>query len=136
MSKFVFKEAPDVDYYVLWSSIVEAPAATGSREEMLTILRRDSDRYLREDAPYHPDRRMERCDETGTTSLWVATASAESAEFAAHGHPEEGSWADDTYIYRQQGVLTRKALFELCHRTDEDDEADVSDLLKPFEDPR
>ena len=134
MPQFIYKEAPDVDYYVAWSSIVEAPAYTGTRAEMLAHLRRESDPYLNEDAPHHPDRRMERCDATGTTSMWVAKASEESAEFAAHGHPEEGSWEDDTYIYRQQGVLTRANLFVLAHRTDEDDEADVSDLLTPFDD--
>jgi len=134
MARFIYKEAPDVDYYVEWSSVVDAPTMTGTRAQMLAYTQQSSDPYLREDAPHHPERRLERCDETGTTSMWIATSSAESPEFAAKGYPEDGSWADDSYIYHQEGSLTRANLFELCHRLDADPSADVSDLLKPFED--
>ena len=58
---------------------------------MLANISRASDPYLRDDAPHHPERRMERVDATGTSSLWVAAA-AEESEFAAHGYPEQGSW--------------------------------------------
>ena len=138
MGTFIYKEAPDVDYYVGWSSVVDAPVWTGNRAETLAYLRRDSDPYLRDDAPHHPERRLERADATGTTSLWVTRASAESAEFAAHGYAEDGSWEDDSFIYQQQGTLTRANLFVLAHRLDTADvgmsDVDVSDLLCPFED--
>lgn len=128
------KEAPDVDYYVGWSSVVEAPVFTGDRAAILERLRSESDPYLRDDAPHHPERRLERADATGTTSLWVTKAAEESAQFAAHGYAEDGSWEDDSFIYMQLGVLTRANLFALCHRTDADPEADVTDLLAPFDD--
>jgi hypothetical protein len=128
MPQFIYREAPDVDYYVAWSSVVEAPTFTGTRAEMLTHLQREADPYLREDAPHHPERRLDRADATGTTSLWVETAGMRDK------YPEDGAWDDDTYIYQQQGVLTRAGLFELCHRLDADAQADVSDLLRPFED--
>ena len=128
MPSFIYKEAPDVDYYVEWSSIVEAPSLTGSRAVMLEYLTRSTDPYLREDAPHYPENRLKRCDETGTSSLWVETDGMRDK------YPEEGSWEDDNYIYQQQGTLTRAGLFELCHRLDADDGADVSDLLTPFDD--
>jgi hypothetical protein len=128
MPSFIYKEAPDVDYYVMWSSIVEAPVFTGNRAVMLAYLEQHTDAYLREDAPHHPLRRLERVDTTGTSSLWVENSGMRD-KFA-----EEGSWDDDSYIYKQQGTLTRARLFELCHRTDDDPDADVSDLLVSFED--
>jgi hypothetical protein len=128
MPQFIYKEAPDIDYYVAWSSIVEAPGFTGTRAEMLAHLQRDTDPYLRDDAPHHPERRLERVDETGTSSRWV------ESEGMRDRFAEEGSWEDDSYIYMQRGVLTRAKMFELCHRLDADPDADVSDLLKPFED--
>ena len=135
MPTIVIKEAPDVDYYVGWSSVVDAPVFTGTRNEVLARLRSESDPYLRDDAPHHPERRLERADETGTTSLWVAKAAEESPEFAAHGHAEEGAWDDDSFIYHQEGTLTRANLFVLAHRLDEaEGDIDASDLLQPFED--
>ena len=134
MPTFIYKEAPGADYYVEWSTIVDAPVFTGNRAEMLANISRASDPYLRDDAPHHPERRMERVDATGTSSLWVAAAAEESPEFAAHGYPEQGSWDDDDYIYQQEGVLTRANLFALCHRLDIDHDPDVSDLLRPLGD--
>jgi hypothetical protein len=129
MPSYTFKESPDIDYYVEWSSVVEAPVWTGDRAELLNYLRRKSDPYLREDAPHYPERRLERCDKTGTTALWKGHSGL------VYKHPEEeGAWEDDAYIYQQKGTLTRANLFILCHRTDEDEDADVSDLLVPLED--
>jgi len=128
MPQFIYREAPDVDYYVAWSSVVDGPAFTGNREEMLAHLQQEADPYLREDAPHHPERRMERADATGTSSLWVQN------EGMRDKFPEDGSWEDNTFIYHQQGVLTRANLFVLCHRFDVNPGADVSDLLGPFDD--
>lgn len=128
MPSFIFKESPEVDYYVEWSSVVEAPAFTGSRSVMLERLRESSDSWLREDAPHHPERRLERCDETGTSSMWVEQQGMRDK------YAEEGAWDDDSYIYQQRGVLTRANLFVLCHRTDDDPDADVTDLMTPFDD--
>jgi hypothetical protein len=118
MPSFIYKEAPDVDYYVMWSSVVEAPVMTGNRAVMLAYLE-DHD---------ESEQRLERADATGTSSLWVENSGMRDR------YPEEGSWDDDTYIYKQQGILTRALLFELCHRTDLDPDIDVSDLLASFED--
>ena len=127
MPQFIYKEAPDVDYYVAWSSVVDAQVFTGDRAAMLAHLQRESDPFLREDAPHHPERRLERADATGTTSMWVENSGMRDK------YPEDGSWEDDSYIYLQEGVLTRANLFALCHRQDADPGADVSDLLAPFD---
>lgn len=128
MPQFIYKEAPDVDYYVVWSSVVDAPAFTGNREETLKHIAIGVDEWLREDAPHHPENRMARVDETGTSSMWIAHAGMRDR------YPEDGAWDDDSHIYKQEGVLTRENLFKLCHRLDEDDNADVSDLLTPLDD--
>lgn len=134
MPTIVMKEAPDVDYYVGWSSVAEAPVFGGTRDEVLAYLKRESDPWLRADAPHHPEQRMKRADETGTTSMWVTKAAEESPEFAAHGYPEDGSWEDGSQIYMQRGTVSRANLFILARRVFEDENADVSDLLEPFED--
>lgn len=135
MGKIVIKEAPDVDFYVEWSSIVESWTFAGNRAEMLAHLQRDSDPWLREDAPHHPEQRLRRADETGTTSLWVTRAAEESPEFAAHGYAEDGSWEDETTIYEQRGILSRANIFALVRRqAEQGGDVDVTDLLTPFDD--
>lgn len=132
MGRIVMKESPESDYYVEWSSV--APVYAGTRAEMLAHLQQDTDPWLREDAPHHPEQRMKRCDETGTTSLWVTKANEESPEFAAHGHVEEGCWEDWGQIYMQQGLLDRPNIFVLGRRLLESSDPEVADLLRPFED--
>ncbi len=135
MAGTVLRESPMTDFYCVWSSVVDAPTFVGNRAEVLTYLARESDPWLSADAPHRPENRLARADETGTSSLWVQKAAEESAEFAAHGYPEWGSWADNSYIYQQEGTLTREGLFTLCHRLVEQGEnVEVSDLLTPFED--
>lgn len=134
MPTIVMKEAPDVDYYVGWSSVVDAPVFGGTRDEVLAYLNRESDPWLREDAPHHPEQRLRRADETGTTSLWVTKANAESPEFAAHGHVEEGCWESGPKIYQQRGLVSRANIFVLARRLFDDESADVTDLLTPFDD--
>lgn len=132
MGNIVMKEAPDVDFYVEWSSVVEAPTFAGTRAEMLAHISSGVDPYLRDDAPHHPERRMERVDQTGTSSLWITKANEESPEFAAHGYPEQGSWQSDGEIYQQQGFCPRSRLFDLTRRVMAGE--DPSDLLNPFDD--
>ena len=128
MGSIVLKESPDSDYYVEWSSVVEAPTFAGTRVEMLAHLQRQSDPWLREDAPHHPEQRLRRADETGTTSLWVTEAGMRDK------YPEDGAWDDTPSIYMQRGLVSRANIFAMCHRWERDPNADVTDLLMPFED--
>ena len=54
MSRIVMKEAPDVDYYVEWTSIAEGWTFAGTRADMLTHLSSDADPWLSPEAPHHP----------------------------------------------------------------------------------
>lgn len=120
MPSYVIKVDPHRDEYVYWSDIVEAPAAWGSREEMLAIFGCDSDPWLREDAPHHPLRRMERADEYGTSCRDLG----DGLRFY--------DWSTDSLIYQQQGLISRDDLWALCMRLERS--GDVEDLLRPFDD--
>jgi hypothetical protein len=126
MPKIVIKESPSSDFYVEWSSIAEAPTFAGTRAEMLAHLQRDSDPWLRDDAPHHPAQRLKRCDETGTTSRWVTAAGMRDK------YPEEGAWDDDSFIYQQEGTVTRADVFVLARRLAAGE--DAADLIRPFDD--
>lgn len=115
MGTIVMKESKDSDYYIGWSSIVEAPVWGGTRKGVLT-------------RPGVTEERLLRADETGTSSQWVTAAGMR--DFS----PEEGSWEDDGTIYMQRGLVSRANMFVLTRRVLEDADADVTDLLTPFED--
>lgn len=122
MGTTILKEAPDVDYYIAWSSIVEAPLFGGTRDEILPYLWESDDRKpdrIRETDPSHPENRLKRVDECGTSALW--------------GNPRDGAWGDGGEVYMQRGVVSRANLFVLTRRLGEDEYADVTDLTEPFE---
>jgi len=123
MGTTVMKEAPDVDYYIVWSSEVEAPLCGGTRAEMLPYLWEMDDRKpdrIRGTDPSHPESRLKRADEFGTSALW--------------GRPRSGGWDDPGEVYEQRGHVSRANLFVLTRRLGEDEAADLSDLIEPFED--
>lgn len=123
MPAHVMKEAPDINFYVEWSSVVEAPTFGGTRDEMFAHLRTKPHA-----ADNTPEMRLDRCDKTGTTSLWVGEAGM------LDRYAEEGAWNDGAFIYAQQGLVARRDVFVLTRRLLADGDADVSDLLRPFED--
>lgn len=110
------KESPTSDFYVCWSSVVEAPTAWGNRVEIAAYVVRDA------------EERLTRADNTGTSCLWVTLAGMRDR------YPEEGAWDDDSYIYEQRGTITRAGVFQLARRLDENPHADARDLITPFED--
>lgn len=90
MSYTVIKEAPDVDFYVAWSNVMDGPAYGGTATEMTEFLYNASD--LKRDR--HPQRRtpedqIARADKTGT-----------SARFSYGGGPVQGSWNDPDLMVR------------------------------------
>lgn len=128
MSRIVMKEAPDVDYYVEWTSIAEGWTFAGTRADMLTHLSDDADPWLSPEAPHHPEQRLRRADETGTTSQWVAKAGMRDR------YPEAGAWDSRGEIYQQIGFCPRPNIFVLARRQIADPQAEVRDLLRPFDD--
>lgn len=96
------KAAPDQDLYVGWSNSVEAPAGAWTRETAI--------------AYGFPPSRLDRADETGTSSL-----------------DGDGAWDDWGYIAEQRGTLRRDRLGEYAVKYLNGDEQAAFDLLEPFE---
>lgn len=119
MGTIVIKPDPDLDFYVGWSTIVEAPTWFGSRTDALRYIAED---HRRSDGPADPPgQRLARADKYGSSVKPEAD----------YGF---GYWDDDGFIYEQRGILPRKHLVEACRRLGRNDEAGVWDLLEPFED--
>lgn len=116
MGHIVIKPERDRDLYVVWSTIVDAPLAWGDRAEVHD--------YLTRDQPGHglagPAARLDRADLNGTSAL---------GDFSFFGR-----WDDEGLGYEQRGYLPRQHLARACELLGEDREAEVWDLLKPFED--
>ena len=110
MPREIVKVAPDEDFYVEWSSIVEAPTAFGDREGMQA--------HLASTDALGDGKRIDRADATGSSAIggWGWT------------------WEHETTIYQQQGNLPRRNLRALCARLAKDEHADCKDLLLPFDD--
>jgi hypothetical protein len=121
MGHILIKPVPDRDEYVLWSTVVEAPLAWGDREEMLRELtvewRRDHGADVPPAGLTAPEKRLDRADKHGSSAL-------------------DGlfRWDDDSLIYEQRGLLARVDLYRAAVLLGEDREAEVWDLLTPFED--
>lgn len=114
MPSYIVKASPDEDFYVMWSEIVEAPTAAGTRAELEAIG------YFTP-ADVAPER-FDRADQHGTSA--AAPAGGKIYRFY--------EWTDKGMIYQQQGWLPRERLKELCDRLAADQSVD--DLLEPFED--
>lgn len=109
MGQTILQPDANEDFYVLWSSVVDAPVAFGSREEISEILIADAVLKATEET----QARFERTAAHGTSSMFAPS---------------------DTMIYQQQGTLKRADLKELCTRLAENEDADVTDLLTSFDD--
>jgi hypothetical protein len=110
MPSFLVKASPDEDWYCRWSTIVDAPTAWGSREQM-TREAHDP----REVAP----ERFERADRNGTSAMIPGTPDAE----------QWFGWSDGEFIlaeagpdYREGGswMLPRANLRAFCEALEAD----------------
>lgn len=115
MPSVVIKPEAGSDTYVVWSTITESPHAYGTRQQVCAYLR------LRPgwQADDLPEDRVDRADRYG------------SSAYPRWGF---GHWGDDTFIYRQTGLLHRR---DLCRAVDlavAGRERDLLDLLEPFDD--
>ncbi|MFI1728229.1 hypothetical protein ACH40E_03110 [Streptomyces acidicola] len=96
------KAAPDKDLYVGWSNACEMPAGVWSRETALEYG--------------FPPSRLDRADETGTSS-----------------HIGDGAWDDTGFVAEQRGWLPRTRLGEYAVEYLEGDRQAAYGLLEPFE---
>jgi hypothetical protein len=114
MPSYIVKPDRDVDFYVMWSDVVEAPTTWGARKDFKAA------QWMRpeEIAP----ERFERADAMGTSAMW--------------GDPADPylGWNDALGpIYMQRGFLPRANLRALCERLKADENDRVTDLLVPFD---
>lgn len=95
----VIKPSPDRDEYVVWCTTTEAPAAAGTRAEVLTWLTED---WYRQHPLCHPlgagapAERLARADATGTSAM---------------GGYAFGQWGEDLFRYSSRGYLRRGDLY-------------------------
>ncbi|MCW6008697.1 hypothetical protein K1W54_29745 [Micromonospora sp. CPCC 205371] len=120
MGHILIKPVPDRDEYVYWSTVVEAPIAFGSRVEMLAEFAEEWKRDHGDIPPQgwrSPEARLARADEYGSSAV-------------------DGffRWDETTLIFEQRGLLARKDLYRAAELLHEEREAEVWDLLTPFED--
>lgn len=116
MPTIVIKPSRDEDFYVGWSTIVEAPVWCGSRDEAAQILIRDASGSSMD----QPESRLARADLNGTSA---------AGHFAWFGR-----WDYEAFIYEQRGRLLRERLAEAVRLLEASNESGVWDLLMPFED--
>lgn len=116
MPSYLLKCAPDEDFYVYWSDVVEAPVAWGTRAEISEYMRT----HTREAGSR--GERFSRADAAGSSALWPSRSK-----------PVYG-WDSPCLIYEQRGTLPRASLRALCEALERGDEEAAWDLLKPFED--
>lgn len=114
MPSFIIKPKRTEDFYVLWSTIVDAPTAFGSREDLSATLGATEGRA----------ERFDRAEEFGT-SMCDPELPPNAQWFG---------WNDEEFIIREvgpiDGHISRNDLRTLCERLDTS--ADVSDLIRPF----
>lgn len=123
MPGFIVKPIADEDFYVRWSTIVDAPTAFGSREELAAEL-----------GPEHgsPDR-FERADEFGTSMCDPEIARDRQwfgwhkMEFMLREWPIPNARSEGTYGVPRENVRA------LCEQDEDDDPTDLL-IFHPHED--
>ena len=108
MPTYITKPKPDEDFYVGWSTVVDAPTYWGTREQ----VRQD----LAFMGPGAADaERFERADKTGTSAMYG-----------------DGQWSWSKFYIREVipyrngffGYIRRENLRELCGRLERDESVD------------
>lgn len=108
MPRYIVKPRPSEDFYVIYSTVVDAPVVWGTREDMLTD--EDTD-----------ESRMNRTDTYGSSTLWPSTQnpymgwnSQQHFQIREGIHPDylpDGAWA--CYVDRDN-------LRALCETAEDD----------------
>lgn len=112
MPTIIIKAEKDLDLYIGWSSVVDAPTFWGGREWMEQYLKEEGQT---DEVVYG---RLARADEEGTSDLSI----------------KEGQWTERSLIYMQgsTGLLPRKNLAELIRRLEVNEQDPMTDLLEPW----
>lgn len=90
LPRSIVKPEKDKDFYVEWSTVVDAPTFYGTRADIIEHSKESDWRHIAEE-------RLERADATGTSARWY-----------------KASWEDDEiYILEQTGTFPRSKMFEV-----------------------
>ncbi|MER7280536.1 hypothetical protein ABT369_39465 [Dactylosporangium sp. NPDC000244] len=116
MPQLVIKPARHRDEYVVWSTVTETPVTYGCRRYMTRWLAADRARHVEQERPLA---RLRRADRLGSS---------------AYPQWGDGHWDDDIQIYEQRGILHRRDLYRAARLACAGRDAEVWDLLEPFED--
>lgn len=119
MGTTVIKMDPEVDWYLVWSSVVEFPVCWGTRADIAAWIRRWGDEG-------DPDKRIGRADASGSSAMWGTRG-------PAYGWQDP----DRTVIIEQKGTIPIRGpggLRDLCRRLEDNQRWD--DLLTPLEEQR
>lgn len=97
MSYTIVKPLRDVDLYVEWSSVADAPTSVGDRASTLEKMTREWDRAHPDCLPRpgkSPADRLTRVDKAGSSALWPSPEDPEHGwnddEFLLNSHPGPG----------------------------------------------
>lgn len=120
MGKFLIKCDPAVDLYIEWSTVVDAPTAVGTREQMYkrytTSIRRE----------------LLMTEDEAEDLLHRATAFGTSSQIGG-----DGSWSDDGLLYMQgpkPAFLPRRNFLAYGQMLLKDPNAQPVGLTEPLED--
>lgn len=128
MGEFVVKAAPDVDLYLIWSTVVDSACYVGTRAEIREHLWDEHRGQHPHELPplgYSPDDRMVRTDQHGTSALDPPGLYSWSHEafHVGEASPCDGRWWE---LPRTNLVAYAKAIIA-------DDEVAAHALLHPIE---
>lgn len=124
MGKYIMKAAPDIDFYVEWSTVVDNWTFAGTRAEMLEYLHEENGLNHRGFAPLSgnwPEDRLVHCDQTGTSVRFRP----------GQQDPPSGSWSDET-IMIDTGTIPRSKLREYVEASNAGDQQAVDAMLTLF----
>lgn len=102
MPRYILKPKPDEDFYVTYSTIVDAPVLWGTRDE---IWHEDPDAFRN---------RLDRADETGSSAMWPRTGAPYMGWDETEIIVREGFAFDDVPDGAIWGVVARSDLRALC----------------------
>ena len=117
MPRFILKCDPDIDMYLEWSTVVDAPTAVGTRAQFETLLSTPRHGWFF-DKEEEIKKRLDRTDIAGTSTL------------------NDGDWKDKGFIYKGQAWIPRKNLLAYAYMLLKDENAEPVGLLEPLEEDK
>lgn len=104
MPGYIVKAAPDEDFYVIWSTVVDNITFSGTQDEVADYERMNSGRMQAIDPEHRVDARIARADATGTSAMWPEEKD---------GPDKYLGWNDETFLVSNDDDDTLPGFFEI-----------------------